>query len=425
MTFDAKAMKLLQPGQHLTSTEHPGLRLAAVGNSRTWTYRYRHPVDDKIKQIKMGVWPLMSVHAAIVAWEQLKQLRDSGVDPSQAKIEKKEAKKIMAAKVKPYLVRDACDHYANLLTTTRAEKGSTEIKRMFEKMMGDFAALPVLDVTRSQCFELISKVSTTAPVQAQKLRAELGAAWDYAIDAGRIPDTTPNYWRIILKGKIKSKGKKISGVTIGTAKRVLSNAEVGELLKWVTNFTPLISDVLILYLWTACRGAEIVGMSAAEVAQEADGNWWWTIPKERTKNARHALATDLRVPLFGRGLEVVQRRLKIHTSGFLFPALGKENQPVQQKTIQATVFYHQPYCKTRPASKRPRLTVSMWAPHDLRRTSRTFLAALGCPAEVAESILGHMLPGIQGVYNQHSYDLERVEWLKQLSDYLESLAVSS
>jgi len=40
---------------------------------------------------------------------------------------------------------------------------------------------------------------------------------------------------------------------------------------------------------------------------------------------------------------------------------------------------------------------------------------------VAEIIMGHMLPGVEGVYNRHRYDAEKVEWLRKLSDYFESL----
>ena len=68
---------------------------------------------------------------------------------------------------------------------------------------------------------------------------------------------------------------------------------------------------------------------------------------------------------------------------------------------------------------RPELPVSHWAPHDLRRTSRTLLAALGCPHEVAEAILGHVLPGVAGVYNRHKYDSEKREWLTRLATHLE------
>lgn len=47
---------------------------------------------------------------------------------------------------------------------------------------------------------------------------------------------------------------------------------------------------------------------------------------------------------------------------------------------------------------------------------------MGCPDAVAEAVLGHMQPGIVGVYNRHQYDAERVEWLRRLSERLEELA---
>lgn len=58
----------------------------------------------------------------------------------------------------------------------------------------------------------------------------------------------------------------------------------------------------------------------------------------------------------------------------------------------------------------------------MRRTSRTLLAAMGCPDEIGEAIIGHMKEGVVGVYNLHAYDNERRDWLKQLDVRLESLA---
>lgn len=430
MSYDARAIKLLSPGEHLTSPDHPGLRLVASAKLRTWIYRYKSPVDAKMRQIKIGAWPAMPVHSAIVAWEALRDKRASGVDPAQEEkarkidVQKASAQKARRAKEKSYTVFDvANDYWEGHVYPSRAKKGSTEIRRMFDTMLGDTGQLPAAEITRAQAFDLIKKFADKAPVQAGKLRAELGAAWDYVIDAGRLPETAPNWWRLIMRGKVRSKGKMISGQRIGTAKRVLSAAEVGALIRWLPNFTQLLEDVLTLYFWTCTRGAEIVGMRGVEIAKEDDGLWWWTIPKARTKNARHQDATDLRVPLFGRALSTVLRRREIHGSGPLFPAKSPGVPvPVQQKTIQATVFYHQPYCETRPDLKRPRLPVSHWAPHDLRRTSRTLLASLGCPDAVGESILGHMLPGVMGVYNQYGYDAERAEWLKRLAEHLERLA---
>lgn len=431
MTFDARTIKLLPAGQHLTSPDFPGLRLEASAQYRTWIYRYKSPIDGRMRQTKIGRWPAMSLHAAVARWEELRATREAGTDPAlevkQARAEKRQADaEAKTAQVQAaYTVADLCaDYYEGYVRLSRAKKGADEVRRMFDTMLGPCGAMAATEVTRSHAFDLIQSYAATAPVQAKKLRSELGAAWDYASDAGRLPDTVPNWWRQILRGKIKSKGKKIAGERIGTAKRVLSSEEIGTLIRWLPNFTALVEDALTLYLWTGTRGAEIVALEGREVRQETGGIWWWTIPKAKTKNARHENATDLRVPLFGRALNVVLRRKERFGNGWLFPAKRRDGKTAhsEQKAVQVAVYYHQPYSTTRPELERARLPVTHWAPHDLRRSARTLLAAMGCPGDVAESVLGHMIPGVAGAYNRHQYDAERVEWLRRLSDHLEELA---
>ncbi len=427
MHFDARTAKALLPGQKIIFDDYPGLRLIARDKKKTWAYRYRSQVDGSLRQLSIGHWPSMSFPAAIVAWETLKNQRDTGRDPVlEARQEKLEAKALALKQEiensqNSYTVRILCDEYLEgHVCRHRAKKGSAEINRMFNTMLGDIAELPSTAITRSMAFNLIQKYAAISPVQAGKLRCELGAAWDYAMDAGRLPEAAVNWWRLILRGKVRSKGKTIEGKNIGVVKRVLTEDEVGELIAWLPNFAPIITDVLTLYLWTGTRGAEIVGMSGNEISEEG-GQLWWTIPKLKTKNARHESATDQRVPLFGRGLTVVLRRKKLYGDALLFPTRNKEGH-IEQKYITEQVFYRQPYCKIRSEQHRPRLTVSHWAPHDLRRTSRTLLAKLGCPDAVGEAILGHMLPGVVGTYNRHQYDDEKRLWLFNLSEYLDLLA---
>jgi hypothetical protein len=69
MNFDARTAKALTPGQHINITDYPGLRLAASVKVRTWIYRYKSPVDRRMRQTAIGHWPAMSFPAAIVAWE--------------------------------------------------------------------------------------------------------------------------------------------------------------------------------------------------------------------------------------------------------------------------------------------------------------------------------------------------------------------
>jgi integrase len=209
---------------------------------------------------------------------------------------------------------------------------------------------------------------------------------------------------------------------MGAGKRVLSEPEIGALINWLPNFSRTIQEALTLYLWTGTRGSEIMAMEKGEISEEPTGVWW-TIPKDKTKNARHQNAADLRVPLTGRAKAIVLRRVEV-TDRFLFPSEKDPSEAMPQKVVQGGVYHHQPYCKTKDkgAAARPRLPVTHWSPHDLRRTVRTQLAVMGCPGEVAESVLGHMLPGVVGVYNRHQYDAERMDWLTRLDARFEELA---
>lgn len=425
MPFDARAAKLLASGQHLTIDEHPGLRLKASASRRTWVYRFKSPVDGRMRQIALGHWPSVSYAAAVVQWEQQRAKRDEGIDVAQAKrasnvaVKKAAAEKRAQRLVGVLTVQRACElYFEGHVLPVRAKKGSDEVKRMFDTMLGKYAGVPAAEFTRTQAFDLISSYAHI-PVQAKKLRAELGAAWDYCLDAGRLPDTVPNWWRLILRGKLKSKGHKRGGIAHGAQKRTLSETEITELLGWMHNFSDLVADVLQLYLWTMARGAEIVAMRGSEVGEEA-GVLWWTLPKTKTKNRHRLNAVDQRIPLFGRAREIVLARRKAAGEGYLFPSTAAAGH-AGQKAIQSKVWFHMPYSETRPDFARPRLQVTDWAPHDLRRTGRTLIAGMGCPDEVGEALLGHMPTGIKGVYNRHSYDAERLHWLKLWSDRLNQL----
>lgn len=428
MQFDARAAKLLTAGQHFTIDECPGLRLKATATTRTWLYRYKSPVDGKMRQAKIGEWPAVSVSAAIAAWEKLRKARDSGVDAAtekrQAAAEARAAaqeKRHSAKEVKLTVSRLCQDYHAGRIEGVRKPKGAAEVRRIFDTMLGDFGNLPVEAVTRSSAFNLLESY-LHVPVQCLRLRSELGAAWDYGLDSGRLPETVPNWWRLIMRGKIRSKGRMVNGKAVGTSKRVLSAKELGMLICWLPNFTRLIEDALTMYLWTCARGAEILAMERDEITEEGEG-LWWTVPKEKTKNARHDSATDFRVPLVGRAAAIVRRRLQSETGLYLFPGRGALGH-VDQKVLGVAVWTRRPDCPSRPTLVRSRLPASLsdWSPHDLRRSSRTLLASMGCPDEVGEAILGHMKEGIVGVYNLHTYDVERRAWLTQLDARLEQLA---
>jgi integrase len=330
-------------------------------------------------------------------WERLRGLRDAGRDLAADKREAREtegARREQARAVRreaSVTVRRVCDGFLTRYKGTVSDKTYAETKRLFDRELDGIAELPAKAVSRAHACVVIDAMRGR-PVVSRMLKQQLGAAWDRAIDAGELPSETPNWWRMILRGKLASRGKSIAGESMGPVKRVLSDSEVTQLLRWFPNFTRDIEDALTLYLWTCCRGAEIVAMERGELAMEGDVRWW-TIPKAKLKMARNPLTVDLRVLLVGRAAAVVERRHLSSESKWLFPSRGRSGH-IEQKAMGVAVHTHMPCCRTRPEWVRPRMPVSHWAPHDLRRTGRTMLAALGCPNEVGEAILGHLPPGV-------------------------------
>ncbi len=425
MSFNARKAKALQPGEHIIVDDAPGLRLVARASRLTWLYRYKSPVDGRMRQVAMGQWPEMGYPAALAVWDQLRRRRDAGEDLAK---EKKRAVKIADAKSAAcaadgvYTVGQLIEDYLRgHIDRHRKPKGAAETRRLLVDYTTKLQPLEPGQVTRAQAFGLLESVASHAPVLANTLRTEMGAAWEYALDAGRIPEDVPNWWRQILRGKLRSRGKIVKGEHQGVKKRALQPAEVGQLIRFLPNFSTLINDLLTLYLWTGARGAEIVAMSGAEITDEPDGVWW-TVPRERLKMSRNENLTDLRVPLVGRALDVVRRRREAYGSGYLFPARpGSTSLHVEQKVVGVAIWAARPDSPTPyKYSTRLRLQMEPWAPHDLRRTVRTQLAALKCPADVGESVLGHILP--DATYNRHEYDQERRAWLLKLSKHWERLA---
>jgi integrase len=56
-----------------------------------------------------------------------------------------------------------------------------------------------------------------------------------------------------------------------------------------------------------------------------------------------------------------------------------------------------------------------WQLHDLRRSSRSLMAAAGVPDLVAELTLGHRQRGVSSIYNRHGYTSEKGDALARLA----------
>jgi integrase len=194
-----------------------------------------------------------------------------------------------------------------------------------------------------------------------------------------------------------------------------------------------IERALKLVLITAQRPGEVSGMHTNEI----DGQWW-TIPSSRTKNGKEhrvfltktALSIitlaieDIQLALIKHNLRMVKEKkpevpISNPYSGFIFPCphRGKE-QAIDSHALPVAVRRNlawpltdstgkQLYQKDGQPATVNKLGIEKFTPHDLRRTTATFMSQLGFMDEVIDSVLNHVKQGIIRTYNLNRYDKEK------------------
>jgi integrase len=432
MPFDPRAVKALTPDSHLTIDEYPGLRITRTQSGWTWGYRFK--VGGQMKQTRIGKWPALSLADAVSAWNGLRAQKSEGVDLIDAKRQAKIELAQRQAEPEAISVGELCRRYLD--RKVRLSRGD-EAFSSTERILGDINLRTIKGrlphtISRREAHDLIETTAHRAPTVAKKLRAELGAAWSYGLDAGIVKENTPNHWRDVLSRSsvLKSRGRPRAGRRPGKpVKRVLSPLEVHKVLQYRHLFPPNAADAVTIYLCTGARGAEFLTMHKDEVRWEADGVLWWTCPKQHTKNRNVNDAGDYRVPLFGMAEEIVLRRMA-ETDGYIFPGKRSKKRKdgrghLTQRAVGVATWAAHRAPEDNFGKARGRLDMPVWAPHDLRRTARTFLAAMDCPTVVAELIIGHIQTGVAGVYDLHKYDKQKKVWLKKLTALMSHLALSN
>jgi len=416
-SFDARTAKALQIGDVLAFRGYPGLRLVVAATRKTWTYRYAQPETGKQKQLALGLWPAVGFGEAVAAWVRARGSRSKGVDVgSEKRAEVRETKaKVQALKnrekqtcafvVERYLVE--------MVEVNRKTKGADEARRMLERAIVPIARVPARELTKAQARAVIVGVAATARRVAAMTRQELRACWCYASDQGWVEDGANPFGGRDLGGRFKASART----------RVLTSVEAGALLRWMHEpgtYSRTVADALELVLRTGLRSGEVCGIQTKDLVERA-GVLWVEIPSERMKAGKAHSA-----PLLGRAREILEARI-LTGSPFLFARRrreGDEPRAIEQKVLGVEVYAHAGRSKAAAYARKRVCPVRDWAPHDLRRTARTFLAELGCPFEVGEAILAHTLPSVAGVYNRAGYEAQRIEWLGKLGDHLDALAAS-
>jgi integrase len=227
--------------------------------------------------------------------------------------------------------------------------------------------LPIAEIRKGDITRMLDRAEDdSGPVMADRALAALSRVMNW--HAGRV-----DYFVVPpLKGMKRTKPKERE------RDRVLKDDELQRVWMAAGDFPGPWGAFVRFLLLTATRRNEAAHMSWGELSGEE-----WTIAKERYKTG-----TEITLPLSKTALAILDGLPRIDGCRFVFSTNGRN---------PLTGF----------AKFKDRFDLACgvkdWRLHDLRRTARSLMSRAGVPSDHAERCLGHVIPGVRGVYDKHQY----------------------
>jgi len=248
-----------------------------------------------------------------------------------------------------------------------------------------FATRPIDSIKRSEIVRLLDKIEEkNGPGAAQKGLVALSRLFNWY--ASRSDDFRSPIVRGMARVNPKERARD----------RILSDDELRMVWRTAESFSNVYSHLLRFILLTATRRREASNMNRSELSRDGTE---WTIPAKRYKSK-----LDHVVLLSKLAQKVLAQVPVMGTKGWVFTTDG--TVPISgfskfKKAFDARVLAE--LRKVDPEAE----PLPKWTTHDLRRTARTLMARAGVNAEHAERALGHVIGGVQGVYNKYEYRDEK------------------
>jgi len=354
-----------------------GVRVTA-GGVRSFVMNYRIGAFER--RFTIGQYPDWSVLRAVKQARELRQRIDRGEDPLD------ERRKQDAAAATTF--KAIADDYL-----TREEKRLRSIdqrRAVFERLVYPaFGSRQIGDIKRSDIVKLLDKIEDERGARmAHVTLAYIGKVMNW--HAARDDDFRTPIVRGM--GRVKSKER--------ARERTLADGELQAVWHAAEGFPGVFGAMVRFILLTGARRTEASAMAWGELAGAE-----WTLPAARNKTK-----VDLVRPLSPEARAVLPK--KVDGCDFVFTTDGATPLSGFSKFKLALDVAILADLQKVHRSAKPLLN---WTLHDLRRTARSLMSRAGVPADHAERCLGHVLPGVRGVYDRYEYLVEKREAFDRLA----------
>jgi integrase len=369
-----------------------GVRVTASG-ARAFILNYR--LRGREHRFTIGAWPDWSALKAVREARNLRQRVDRGEDPLKDRVP------IPTTKSVSNVIDDFMSRYVR--NKERPLRSADQIQSAFDRLVKPrIGKIGVYELRRSHVAELLDKVEDEAgPVQADRVRAYLRKALSWYAERDDEFNLNAAFVRVGARANPKERART----------RVLSDDElrvIWPLLSEAGAFGALVKTLLL----TAQRRDEVANMTWTEIGPDGI----WTIPAERykTKRSNH-------VPLSDAARTVIEAQPRIDGCDYVFPSrtktpfsgFGKSKARLDKAVLSYMQKHHKSGADVEPLAN--------WTLHDLRRTAKTLMARAGVRPDISERVLGHVIAGVEGIYDRHSYADEKRDALKKLAVLVERI----
>jgi integrase len=384
----------LQPGDRveIRDDDVSGLILRVAANGKaSWFLRTRTQ-DGKQTRPKLGDYPGMGLSAARVEARKVLAQIQSGGDI----VAEKRAKR--AARATQLAEPTVADRFATWIEAKEkdplkplANRTAREYRRSFEHdVLPKLGKRPLRQVSREEWTALVAAKRKNAPSMASLLYRTISSFLSHAEAHGWIP-----------AHPLPRKGLNRLAPPAKPRQRTLDNEEIADVMRASDLLSDKTRTFVRLLALTGVRETLVANIKVGDVDLEAG---IWTAPAEEgSKNYE-----ERRVPLCALALEALRRiwptddvsddyKLLGFVAGGGFQGFSK---------LKVAVNQHIADLRAKVASETGTLAGPMppWRWHDLRRSVRTGMSALGVPKDIAELAVGHISGRTAVVRTYDTYD---------------------
>ena len=369
-----------------------GVRVTAAG-AKAFVLNYR--LRGREYRFTIGAWPDWSVLKAAREARNLRQRVDRGENPLEDRAPPP-AIKAVSTVLDEFITRYVRNKEKPLRSADIIESA---FNRLVKPRIGKVGAY---ELRRSHIAEMTDWIEDHAgPVMADKCRAYTRKALSWYAERDDQFNLTAAFVRVEPRANQQERART----------RVLSDDEIRiiwPVLDQVGTFGAMVKMLLL----TAQRRDEVAHMSRDEV----DKDGIWVIPAERYKTKR-----PNHVPLSKTAFALIEAQPKLGDCDLIFPSRAKtpysgfaKSKAKLDKDLLAAM-------KTREKQGMKVDPLPNWTLHDLRRTAKTLMVRAGVRPDISERVLGHVIAGVEGTYDRHSYAEEKRDALEKLAAMIERI----